>query len=72
MTIQKDKFQTYTAALQNDLCTLRDAIELVHTKHSTVRAIRLSFGNHAPKEMAKAEIGLKNSVEAAVKVARGE
>ena len=79
MKTQKNRWQAYSAALHNDLCasrnelcSLRDAVELVHEKHSAVRAIRLSFGNHAQEEMAKAELGLKNAVDDSVKIARGE
>lgn len=72
MTTQKNRWQTYSAALQNELCTLRDAIEVIAEHHNRVHALKLNFDNHAADEQISEEVKLNCAVKSALKLARGE
>lgn len=72
MTATKERWQTYSAALQNELCALRDAIEVIAEHHNKVHTLKFNFGNHAADERISEEVKLNDAVKSALKLARGE
>lgn len=72
MATQKNRWQEYSAALQNDLCSLRDAIEVIAEHHNKIHTLKLNFGNHAADERISEEVKLNCAVKSALKLARGE